>query len=317
MKVYDSVLFFNELDLLELRMETLDPFVDHFIVSECDSTFSGLDKPFYLEENKEKFRKFAHKIIHIKNYNSKDHTILKNVHHGEKGKMYNSIIDFYRTIENTAQTANGAPHWCRDFLHREYTKLGMADCDDTDIIMFSDTDEIPSPNFLASIKDLDMNHHYCLLQDNNNYYINNISSTNWRGNIICNFRFVKDQSLNLLRIDARARTTVHNFTQEEGLESCKFVEDGGWHFSFMGGAENIKEKIQSYGHQEFNNDSIINNIESNINNNKDLFNRNNRTYNSNTEKFYFESMKVVPLEEYLPPSMCSLIRGKFPYLIKE
>ena len=65
-KVYDCFIFFNELDLLELRLETLDPYVDHFVISECDSTFSGEDKPFYFEENKEKFSKFLDKIIYIK-----------------------------------------------------------------------------------------------------------------------------------------------------------------------------------------------------------------------------------------------------------
>ena len=48
MKIYDSFLFFNELDLLEIRLELLYDKVDYFIISECDSSFSGLDNHFIL-----------------------------------------------------------------------------------------------------------------------------------------------------------------------------------------------------------------------------------------------------------------------------
>ena len=69
-KVYDAFLFFNELDLLDIRLNTLDPYVDHFIISECDHSFSGNSKPFYYEENKERFKKFHSKIIHVKHHNT-------------------------------------------------------------------------------------------------------------------------------------------------------------------------------------------------------------------------------------------------------
>ena len=64
MKVYDAFMLFNELPLLEIRLNILDQYVDYFVVSECNKTFSGLDKPFYYNENKERFKKFHHKIIH-------------------------------------------------------------------------------------------------------------------------------------------------------------------------------------------------------------------------------------------------------------
>ena len=71
-KIYDSFLFFNELDLLDIRLTILDPYVDYFVISECDYTFSGNKKPFYFDDNKNLFSKFLHKIIHIKNHNSNE-----------------------------------------------------------------------------------------------------------------------------------------------------------------------------------------------------------------------------------------------------
>ena len=62
--VYDSFQFFNELDILLLRMHILDDVVDRFVISESTVTFSGDRKPLFYQENKEMFREFEHKIIH-------------------------------------------------------------------------------------------------------------------------------------------------------------------------------------------------------------------------------------------------------------
>lgn len=42
--VFDCIPFFNELDILKLRMEIMDPYVDYFVLEESTVTFSGEDK---------------------------------------------------------------------------------------------------------------------------------------------------------------------------------------------------------------------------------------------------------------------------------
>ena len=44
MKIYDVFLFGYELDLLEIRLNLLDPYVDYFVFSESKWAFSGIDK---------------------------------------------------------------------------------------------------------------------------------------------------------------------------------------------------------------------------------------------------------------------------------
>ena len=61
--VYDCFQFFNELDILKLRLHVMDPVVDRFVISEATETFSGKAKPLYYEENKEMFAEFADKIM--------------------------------------------------------------------------------------------------------------------------------------------------------------------------------------------------------------------------------------------------------------
>ena len=64
MKVFDSIIFFNELDLLEMRLNILNDVVDYFVVTESPFTVSGNEKPLYYAENKDRFGKFNDKIIH-------------------------------------------------------------------------------------------------------------------------------------------------------------------------------------------------------------------------------------------------------------
>ena len=61
--IYDCFPFFNELDILEIRLNSLAPYVDRFVLSEMDVTHSGRPKPFYFSENKDRFKDFP--IIHI------------------------------------------------------------------------------------------------------------------------------------------------------------------------------------------------------------------------------------------------------------
>ena len=64
-QVYDCFPFFNELELLEVRLGELYDHVDKFVIVECTETYRGKPKPLYYAENKNRFEKFSDKIIHI------------------------------------------------------------------------------------------------------------------------------------------------------------------------------------------------------------------------------------------------------------
>ncbi|KAM0722854.1 hypothetical protein Q7P37_001052 [Cladosporium fusiforme] len=63
-KVYDLVLLSTELDWLEIRLHTLAPHVDFFVVVESPTTFQGRPKPLWLQDNWARFAAFHDKIIH-------------------------------------------------------------------------------------------------------------------------------------------------------------------------------------------------------------------------------------------------------------
>ena len=114
-KVVDVFLFYNELNLLEIRLETLDPYVDFFLIVEADETFSGNKKEFIFLENQEKFSKFKHKIIHL---------------------PISSFPSNLSPFEREWAQRNAILPMLTEFARDEY------------LIVFGDVDEIPSPRAL-------------------------------------------------------------------------------------------------------------------------------------------------------------------------
>ena len=111
---YDCFMFGGyDLDILELRFNILDPFVDYFILGESDQTFSGKPKPRYYHENRERFKRWEKKIICVN-------------------------VPNYETVDPFERAG----------FQKEYLKIALHDCQDDDIIMFGDVDEIPSPEII-------------------------------------------------------------------------------------------------------------------------------------------------------------------------
>lgn len=299
MKLYDCFQFFNELDILEIRLELLYPYVDYFVISETSRTHSDKAKPYFFDENKQYFKKYLDKIIHIKEEFPTE--ILKMGQRDETNKhniQYNIISKIYDFEESEGQLKQ-YPTFCRDYLQREFLKYGLLDCQDDDLIMVSDLDEIPKPEVVKKIKDEKLIN-YCVMQDCFNYYINNLSHTNWYGNYVVEYKETKSVSLTHLR-NKRV-----NFLK---------IDDGGWHLSYMGGEQRIKTKIESYAHQEFNHHYYKDQISNNLKQNRDILFRNNGTYPGSIQKFYFDNLLQKDLSIY-PENIISLIKEKYGYLIK-
>ena len=65
MKIYDCFPFYNELDLLDLRLETLYDHVDHFVIVEATTTFQSKPKQLFLKDNWNRYAKYHDKMIHV------------------------------------------------------------------------------------------------------------------------------------------------------------------------------------------------------------------------------------------------------------
>ena len=303
MKIYDCFQFFNELDLLEIRLELLYDKVDYFVISESNKTHSNNDKPLNFSENKDRFTKYIDKIIYItEDMPVEIFNVIKKDATSKYNLEYNKIMDIFNI-----ESENGLKEhqtFARDYIQREFIKLGLIDCEPNDIILVSDLDEIPHPDIIESIRKNNLINHVVMM-DCHNFYINNLCHTNWYGTTSFKYSDLKDISLTHFRTACKGDGFVKMF-------------DGGWHLSYVGGVDRIKEKIKSYSHQEFNNNFILSSIEDKINNNSDLFGRTNWTYSDSMQEYFFSEMKKIELETYTyPKNVLNLIKNKFPYLIKK
>ena len=90
--IYDCFNFFNELEILDIRLNTLYDVVDKFVLVESNKTFSGNEKEYIFENNTKHFKFFLDKIIHIKVDSVPDD--YSNLEYAKGNTEYNKIIDF-------------------------------------------------------------------------------------------------------------------------------------------------------------------------------------------------------------------------------
>lgn len=255
-KVYDCFLFFNEIELLELRLEILNEVVDKFILVESTSTFSGKEKRLFFEENKDSFSKFEDKIIHIIiDDTPNDFFNLPYVDNptSVKDVTKNKIL---KHIEKSEGWNRHEKQWGRETYQREGILYGLSDCSNDDIILISDLDEIPNPKEIKNLKTFIKKEVFDFRQKTYYYYFNLLKENNWSGTKCLLWDNLNDKSINLIR---------------QNKYTTNIIDTGGWHFSFMGGVERVKMKIQAYSHQEFNNQMVMLSIENNINTENDPF----------------------------------------------
>ena len=256
MKVFDSFIFFNELDLLELRLNILNDVVDYFVLTESPFTVSGNEKPLYYQDNKDRFGKFNDKIIHNiteeipDNFN--DYLVKKPFHtdyssSDESGTRYIDLpIRFQRAVYNRECSAYG---------------LVKAGAEDNDIVMTSDADEIINPYVIEDLDWFDSSHNYVALCRAFYFKLNYLYQENWKGTRLCTFEHLKSTTVDRLRTDWR---------------QAYQIENAGWHWSFLGDADNVRLKLASYEHTENNISSNIDNMEQRIHEGMDPLGRSNR-----------------------------------------
>ncbi len=263
-KIIDSFLFFQELDLLEIRLNYLDPYVDEFVIVEACQTFTGKEKEFVFEQNKERFKQFLPKIKYYKIEDSHNdyESIIKylSVFEDESHKRVLSIL------ENHSHYPKSQIHWVLDTYHRECLHLILDRvASDDDIVFISDLDEIPSKEtfnqeniekYLASP--------VVFQQEEFRYFLNYYKDSDWLGTIAAKYSLICNYSFNTLRMDSKE---IRSLVNKDSLKNA------GFHFTSCGGIEMIKAKIESWGHQEFNNSLVLRNLEENIQSGQDIFMR--------------------------------------------
>ena len=265
MKIIDSFLFFQEYDLLEIRLKYLDSLVDFFVIFEASQTFSGVEKIFNFEINQDRFKDYKDKILYFKfDHNFKNYS--------EVIKFLNSESEVCRDISKILDDHDFYPktniNWVLDSLHREclYIPLDLIASAD-DLVLFSDIDEIPSKEFFKVATEEKIKP---VLAAQREFFgsLNRYKRGDWSGTISARWSYLRGKSLNVLRRNAL----------KQDSEIYRIVNPGGYHFTSCSSIEGIKDKIKAYGHQEFNNFITLSFIALNMSYGKDIFWRNGISY---------------------------------------
>lgn len=253
MKTVSTFPFFNELDILEIHLETVSSVVDHFVITESRFSHAGAPKPLYLTENMHLFEKFKEKI-----------TI--------------QVIDEFPAGVNLFEA---------DWHQRDSAKAVLAKLmEPEDILIYGDVDEIPRTSaiqravrVLQTDPDVEVAH---LAQDLFYYYLNlretsgtllsymgeypGTSGKKWLGTTVQMWKSVGDSSMTSLRNPER---------KSKGAR----IPYGGWHFSWVGSPDRspaldrVAQKLENTAHQEFRTGRNVARLAKRISRGKDLVGR--------------------------------------------
>lgn len=255
MKIFDCFMYFDEEVVLDVRLNTLDKYVDYFVIVESSFTHKGDNKNLMFNHNK--FEKFKNKIIYLV-YDKQPkgiEAVNENDSEDEKSRKY---------ILNAARRENG---------QRNFIQNGLNKAEDNDIILISDVDEIPN---LSEVNFNNISEKIIMFHQDMFYYKFDLKIPNllWTGTRGCRKKYllspqwlrnVKDRKYFPFRIDI--------LFSEKKYSSIKFISNGGWHFSYIKTAEEIEHKLKSYlHHREFDEQSLsVEEIQNIIENKKAIY----------------------------------------------
>ena len=227
MKIYDCFIYFDEELLLDIRFNILDKFVDKFVIVESKYSHRGEErKPNFNINN---FKKFKNKIDYILLEDNP-----KNLFEINKSdpKINEKII------------INGN---LREFYQRNSLMLGLSEAQDDDLIFISDVDEIPNLENIDfnKIKNVPyfFNQIFCC------YKLNLFSQMNWYGSrMIRKKKLINPQWLRDIKDRNYSKWRLDTFFSKKKYNNIKFIENGGWHFSYLKDPLGVEKKLKSIRH---------------------------------------------------------------------
>ena len=237
MAIYDCFQYFNEDHIVDLRLNILNQYVDYFVISESTKTHQGKEKKINFNLNN--FSKF-------------------------KGKIKFVVSEYKEKINFEKHTGGESPI---EQFQRNSLLEGIKDAHPEDLIILSDSDEIPD---LRKIKDIKKNKKFIAFSQKMFMYklnLHNVEESNWIGSKITKKKnIVTMQKLRNLKFKDYPFWRLDKINQQ--------IIQGGWHFSFLQTPKDILKKIESFSHGEFHSNSRnLSQIEEKIFENKDVFDR--------------------------------------------
>lgn len=214
MKVYDCFMFFNEVELLDFRIKLLNSVVDQFVIVEMNRTFQNKKREYQFAKVFCQFEQYKNKICYIQ-------------------------------LDGAEVSYSGAGDWSIECFQRNGIMKGLKDAQEDDYIFISDVDEIWNPSIISKLEKNELHIKQAVEMNVSDrtflndsmavcsmelyyYYVNCKSDTVWNGTILTLYK-------NL--------TSPQNLRNRRGI--LPVIENGGWHFSYLGGFDRVMTKLNS------------------------------------------------------------------------
>lgn len=213
MKTYDCFMFFNELDLLEIRLQEMWEVTDTFVIAEANMSHSGKPKDYILLDNWERFKPYADKIKRIE-------------------------------VNNFPSTATTGMD--RDRFQRSALAQGLTDIQPEDLVIISDLDEIPRAEIISMIKEDENNYdRYILCIPMFQYKLNYMK--HFEVSKCPNIIVVRGRAYTNPQ---QEREYTFNWKPKPQNLDLVYIDHAGWHWSYFGDNDNAIKKIQNFAHTE-------------------------------------------------------------------
>lgn len=210
MAVIDCFLFWREFDVLDIRLHELEGVVDRFVLVEAPRTFSGKQKPLHFADQAYNYAEWP--ITHV---------VVRDL-------------------------PIGPDPWQREYFQRNAIMRGLAEAKESDLVLISDLDEVPSRQALIKARPVAeagavvrFDQPLCY------YYLNAALPSEGTPSLCTRMLLAKDL--------VRGERTPQDVRQDH---SGPVVSPGGWHFGWLGDAEFAREKIRAFSHQELNHEAL-------------------------------------------------------------
>lgn len=213
--IIDCFIFFNELDLLEGRLEYLYDHVDWFVIVEGNITHTGKSKPLNFLKNISRYRSYLDKILYFP-------------------WTYDTTNMKFTSTEDPSNS-----NWQLENNQRNHIAEALKFFDHDDICLISDIDEVPNLDILSeAIKALEFAPAVSFDQKVLVYNLNRQQIGTWYGTVATKCGIVTSLSAQHCR-DSRFFNMPH-------------IKNGGWHLTYWGDANSIRTKLENFAHQEKN-----------------------------------------------------------------
>jgi beta-1,4-mannosyl-glycoprotein beta-1,4-N-acetylglucosaminyltransferase len=218
MRVINSFIFFDELDLLDIRLHELDSVVDLFVIVETLEHNANRDrKPICLRPNWDVVKPFEHKIKYV---------VLEHILPHYPDRVQNSGIAWEREA------------WQRNRIIPAVLEVAHPD----DVVIITEGDEIPRATTIQENRELLNTGIHQLEMDFFYYNVNRVVTEPWATAFAGTIRQIQEAGG-----PAVVRRLVSGRGNGEGGQ-YPWIKNCGWHFSTFGNLEHIRQKFSGFAH---------------------------------------------------------------------